>query len=383
MTNNRTFFLILLACLFMVSCSPWRAQLLHQQWLAKSPQRYTLRNANPPLDSFSMSYIGCGGFLIQYGNDKLLIDPFFSNQSLGRISTKQLRPDHQLIQQFFTRELGTPDDDQGLISAVLISHAHYDHLGDMPFLLKDYLHNPVVTMYGSRTAVNLVRSFGLPIPDTARQLQNLEPFFTTHATKAGQNSELPASPFFYLPGGRIRFSAIPSNHVGHYRLAGQRKLPFTPGQVDQPPVQPAYFGLKYKEGQNYNFVIDLLNESGKPVFRIFSNAGAACDASVGYLPEEMLQDKPVDLLLLCGANYNVADQYPQPLLDYIQPRILFMAHWENFFKPVPKIQKRASIVPNTNILKLMGNLEKYAAKKGYPEKILIEYPQKRQIQFRF
>ncbi len=321
--------------------------------------------------------------MLQYGGDKLLIDPFFSYKSIPHVVTSPLRPDHLRMHQFFERELGHATDPGGHVAAILISHAHYDHLADVPFLLRDYLHNRRVTVYGSSSAVNLVRSFGLPIPDTSRQLQSLEPFFEVHSTRAGKPSMPGVSPFFYLPNGRIRFAAVPSNHVGHYNLLGPRKLPFTPGQVREPPARPAYFGLKYKEGQNYNFVIDLLDAQGHCVFRIFSNAGAACDAGVGYPPQSMLQDKAIDLALLCGANYNMADQFPQPLLNYIKPKAVWVAHWENFFIPLEKVLRRTSVVPNTDIGRFMEILEESRTKNGFPGTIMIEYPQERQNLLRF
>jgi Beta-lactamase superfamily domain len=381
--HQRTLFLILASCLFLVYCSPRRAARLRRDWLDQSPQTYTLQRAKPNPDSLLVSYIGCGGYLLQYGGDKLLLDPFFSNLSMTQLNTGNLRPDYALMDAFLQRELGTKTDSTGQISTILISHAHYDHLGDVPFLLQSYLRNPVVTLYGSTTAVNLVRSFGAPVPDTARQLQSLERFFKVHSVTEGQSSDLPVSPFFYLPGGRMRFAAIPSNHAGHYCFFGPHKLPFINGQVLEPPAKPAYFGLKYKEGMNYNYVIDLLDPSGKPVYRIFSNAGAACDRGVGYLPENLLREQPVDLMLLCGANYNVANDFPIPLLNAVQPRVVLMGHWENFFKPVPKIQQNAAVVPNTNIPELLENVQQFADEKGFPEKILIEYPQKRQIKLRF
>jgi hypothetical protein len=371
--------LLLLALL--AGCSAHRAGQLRRQWLEKSPQTYAF--SDKPTDSLTLSYIGCGGFLLQYGGDKLLIDPFFSNKSMPHLLTSPLRPDHLLMHRFFERELGTTEDRDGQIGAILVSHAHYDHLGDVPFLLRDYLHNPFVTVYGSSSAVHLVRSFGLPIPDTARQLQSLEPFFKVHSTRAEVASDLPVSPFFYLPNGRIRFAAVPSQHVGHFTLGGPRKLPFIGGKVNKTPEKPAYFGLKYKEGQNYNFIIDLLDTQGRCVFRLFSNAGAACNAGVGYPPKEMLADKGVDLLLVCGANYDVADSFPLPLIDHVQPNAVWVAHWENFFTSQKKVRRKTSIVPGTNVVQLMKNLEEKQHKMGYPKKILIEYPQERQNLLRF
>ena len=155
------------------------------------------------------------------------------------------------------------------------------------------------------------------------------------------------------------------------------------GQIDQPLPEPPDRVLDFKEGQNFNYLIDLLDEAGRPVFRIFSNAGAACDAGVGFPPKELLHEKPVDLLLICGASFNIAKNYPQPLLEYLKPQTLFVVHWENFFKPIPKLHRRPQVVPNTNMPKLMKALEGFSKTNKYLETILLEQPLGRAITLEF
>lgn len=340
--------------------------------------------AGPTLSgTASIQYTGCGGYLLRFGEEDLLVDPFFSNISMWQAAFNKYKTDTVLVNNFFRQHFGHPRDLQGRISTVLISHAHHDHLADVPALLQHNLAAGKVKVYGSGTMVNLLRSFPALVPDTARQFINLEQEFSLMSSTADKKSEPEASPFFYTPGSRIRFLAIPSNHAGHYQFFQPHKIPFTKGHIDAPLPEPPDHALEFKEGQNFNYLIDLLDKSGRPVFRIFSNAGAACDAGVGFPPEELLREKPVDLLLICGASFSIAKDYPFPLLEYLQPRILYVVHWENFFQPIPKLHRKPQVVPNTNIPKLMKALEAFSKTTGYPQTILLEQPLGREISLEF
>lgn len=373
----------LFSCLLLTAaCTAWRGKVLERKWLSQSKDHYSIQKGQKQ-GSATLYYTGCGGFAIDYNGEKILLDPYFSNIGIPGVVFHRLRPDTALINDFFRKKLNIERDTTGQISTILISHAHHDHLGDVPYLLKNKLTNNNVKVFGSRTAINLLCSFPDLAQDSAAYMNNLQPYFKYHATTAQKKSEPPISPFFYTPDKHIRFAAVPSNHVGHYKTCKTHKIPFTKGQVNKPLNKPPYFGIRYKEGDSYNYLIDLLDDNGTILFRIYANAGAASDAGVGYPPAEVLQEKPVDLLLICGANYNMADDYPMPMLEFLQPKLVFVAHWENFFQSVTELRKKTEVVPNTDIRKLMKILEKSKAEKGFPEAFFIEHPQLRGVRFDF
>ena len=368
--------------LLLSACTVSRAKLLEYKFRSPALPQVPAVSA-PAIGSARLYYTGCGGFLLEYAGDRLMVDPFFSYMGVRQAATQKIRNDTALINAFFRERLGQARDSAAMIRTVLIAHAHHDHLADLPALLRNNLDTSAVTVYGSRTMVNLMRSFPGLLPDTARQLVNLEKSFTLMSTLPAVKNQPEYSAFFYTPMRRIRFTAIPSDHAGHYRFIMPHKLPFTKGHVNQPLKTPPAYALNYKEGQNFNFLIDLLDEQGKPVYRIFSNAGAACDAGVGFPPASLLAEKAVDLLLICGANYNIAKNYPIPLINYLHPRALLVMHWENFFKPVPQLRRRPEVVPNTNIPKLLKALEMFAQKNQFPRYIFLEEPQSRAIKLDF
>lgn len=379
---NISRFTFILLCMAFAGCTVWRGQKLEQRYWTVRPAVI----ADPDgqrAGSVQVQYTGCGGYMVDYAGEVVMLDPFFSNISMFHAATHSISTDTALVNDFFNKHFGSIRDTAGRIGTVLLSHAHHDHLADLPALIQNNLFREHLRVFGSRTVVNLLRTYPDILPDTGSQLTDLERQFRLMSTSPGIKSEPEASSFVYTAGGRIRFAAIPSNHAGHYRFFYPRKLPFTKGHIDQPLPKPPDHALNFKEGHNFNYLIDLLDEQGSPVFRIFSNAGAACNAGVGLPPENVLKEKSVDLLLICGANYNIAKNYPLPLIEYLHPASLFVVHWENFFQPIPSLHKRPEAVPNTNVPKLMHLLEAFAQKNGYPKTIILEQPLSRMVTFEF
>jgi hypothetical protein len=384
LTITKPHLLWLLLLLPLPNCRTSRARNLQSRYLNFQNKPLELKD-RAAADSVRIAYTGCGGYLLEYGGEAVLVDPFFSNTSILQVAFGRLRTDTVAVNGFFRRRIGASSDVRGQIGTVLISHAHHDHLADVPELLRHNLAADRVRIYGSRTVVNLLRSYPDLLPDTAGQLVNLEKEFKLLSAVASDTSQPAISKFHYTAGRRMRFAAIPSNHAGHYELfyLHPRKLPFTKGHIDAPLTRPPRHALSFKEGQNFNFLIDLLDENGQAVLRLFSNAGAACDARFGFPPQHALRERPVDVLLICGANYDIAANYPEPLLDYLAPRVVFVVHWENFFKPIVKLQKRPQVVPNTNIPKLMHRLEHYARTHERIEAILLQQPLEHVVNIKF
>jgi glyoxylase-like metal-dependent hydrolase (beta-lactamase superfamily II) len=80
-------------------------------------------------------YTGCGGLVMDDGTETIATDPFFSNQpfmsiQLGKIRTKPGDIDLGL------KRLNDAGLSADRIKHVFIEHSHYDHLMDLPWLLK-------------------------------------------------------------------------------------------------------------------------------------------------------------------------------------------------------------------------------------------------------
>jgi L-ascorbate metabolism protein UlaG (beta-lactamase superfamily) len=379
--GNQILLLLLIASLGFQSCVYMRLKKAKDALkLSDVPQASMLAKAGIS-DSVKIHYLGCGGFMIEYSGETILIDPYFTNISMPKIVTSDYKSDTALINQFFLKKTGQVFDENGKIENILLSHAHHDHLADIPALLKNNLKSDEIHIYGSRTVVNTLRSFPNLVADTAKQYHNLEQDFKKITNTEGYHYESKMSNFIYSTKRTIRFAAIPTEHAGHFYFFKGQKLPFTSGHINQPLKSPPHRIPQYKEGENFNYIIDLLGADDTVVYRIVSNAGSASDEGVGFPPESVIKSRNVDLLLLCGANYNIAKNYPEPLIDYLKPQNLFLAHWENFFRPIPTLQRKPEIVPNTNIRRLMKKLVSFSKKRGYPKFIFIEKPLEKPVVF--
>ena len=318
-------------------------------------------------DSILIQYIGCGGFLIRYGNEGVLIDPYFSNANVLKRLRQPLKSDTALIDNFFVQNVKNARDTEGVIKTILISHAHHDHLADVPSLLKRNLSLEKLTLIGSKTMGNLIQSFGFQL-DTKRQILNFDSVFTK---KNNGSPNMPETGQYASQNGRLRITAVKSEHAPH--LLGI-KLPLISGNVDKIPKTPPQSTLDYKEGVDYNYMIDFLNTEGGIIFRIFSNAGASANAPIGFPPSALLNEKKVDVLLLCGASFGQVHGYPEKLVALVKPEKVFVAHWEDFFTPIPELLKKPRTVPMTNIPKFMTILKKAMVDNGIDSQPIIVHP---------
>jgi hypothetical protein len=295
-------------------------------------------------DSILFHYIGCGGFLIRRGNEAVLIDPYFSNAEISKNPFQTLKTDTALVDDFFKNNFKNARDTEGVIQTVLIAHAHHDHLADLPSLMKRNLLTPKITVIGSGTVGHLLASFHLPF-DAKQQMVSFDSIFEA------KNNPKP----YTSPSGRVRITAFKTEHAPH--VLG-RKLPFIGGNITKTLEKSPKTSLGFKEGMNYNFMIDFLNADGTIGFRVFSSAGAAANAPIGFPTPSVKDEKTVDVLLLCGANYDQVKGYPEGIVSFIKPKKIFVAHWENFFVPIPSLLKKPLVVPLTDIPKFLTILKK-------------------------
>jgi L-ascorbate metabolism protein UlaG (beta-lactamase superfamily) len=95
-----------------------------------------------------LRWFGAAGIEFSLAGRTLLIDPFFTRPSPWQVvSLRRVLPDTALIERHVRRA-----------EAVLVSHAHYDHLLDVPEVLR----LTGAQAFGSRNTCDLLASHGLP-----------------------------------------------------------------------------------------------------------------------------------------------------------------------------------------------------------------------------
>ena len=315
MTRTRISLLLSLLCAAMVACT----RDLPADWhsLQRLVQAETLAQpASPPL---KVQFLGAGGIYLHYRDQSLLGDPFFSNPPISDwLLLRDLKSRPDVI------DAHLPPLDQ--VQGILVGHGHFDHAMDVPYIAQKLPAS--VKVYGSDSTRNLLAG-----ELAVERLVGLD-------SKMAQQQA--GGEWVYL-NPHLRVLPIYSEHAPHF---GETLL--ASGNVPQPLQRRAGDALDWKAGVNLNYVIDFLQPGSNGTtttvaYRLFYQSSSS-SAPIGFPPRWLLQDGvPFDLALMCAANYNHVQDYPQGLLAYIKPREVLLIHWEQFWddystetaKPLP------------------------------------------------
>lgn len=277
-----------------------------------------------------IQYLGVGGWLMQWRGEAFMLAPSFSNPGGLFKHTPPLwvEADKRRIDAYM-RQLKTRD-----VTLLLVGHGHYDHLLDVPWVMRRYA--PNATVYGSDTVVHILHAMKDPnrIEDAywtwvdPARVKSARGYMAT--VPGCGDARGPAKPGYWITskGGTIRAMPIQSAHAPH--ILGHT---FGHGSYTQDLTEVPQSVLGWKQGQSMAWLIDLLDETGKPKYRIHFQDSAA-PAPCG-IPPALPDGRTVDIEILSVGSWSKAKQYPQQVLRANKPRIILLGHWENFFGNAP------------------------------------------------
>jgi hypothetical protein len=286
----------------------------------------------PPLEA-SFTYLGAGGWLIRMGDAAVLTAPFFSNPGLVEVGIGRLATDTAAVDRFLP-----PVED---VPAILVGHAHYDHLMDVPYVAR--VHAREARVYGTSTAVNLLR--GDPEVDPGRLVAVSDGDLGTHE-KEGR--------WFETADGRVRFMPLRSEHAPH--LLGIRLFH---GEAPSPRRTLPTRATEWLDGPTLAWLIDVLGPDGEVLLRVHYQ-DASSRPPLGFPPPD---GRKVDVVILCVAGSDEAPGYPEALLEALRPSVALLGHWEDFFRPLGAPVRP---VPGTDV----GSFEERVADHLSPGAIL-------------
>jgi hypothetical protein len=272
-------------------------------------------------------YTGCGGMILDQGNEAIATDPFFSNQPFMSIQLGKIFTRPEAVQSGL-QNLHQANIDPQKIKHVLIEHSHYDHLMDVPYLLDQKFLNDSVSIYGGMTSFNILHKF-LP---SISSFVNIDS--STHHPK---NRLVKTGKWMYL-NPELRILPIESSHAPHFLNielmhgeVGERGLKGFEHPLDKTKAS------QWKRGNVYSFLVDYLNKE-KIELRIFIQS-SSCEYPYGLPPEFELSERKVDIAFIGVASSQNVKDYPQSLIKTLNPSRIILIHWEDFFRPYGKAAK--------------------------------------------
>ena len=179
---------------------------------------------------------------------------------------------------------------------------------------------------------------------------------------------------------RMRSLPVKSEHTPH--VAG---VVFANAVLTEDSASLPGDALDWQGGTTLSYVIDFLADAGVRSGSVKSDSVANNDVNVQYrvffqssssgyplgAPPKWLSDDgvPVDLAVLCMANFDSVDDYPGGVLNQLKPRNILLTHWEVFWESYTPVD--ASVLPGLDIAKFIEQV-----KLAAPENTPIYLPQR-------
>jgi len=261
-------------------------------------------------EGLRIRWLGTAGYEISDDSVTILIDPFVSRPKPRKLFPK-LHVDEEAVNRHVLNPLG-PDR----LRLILISHNHYDHSMDLPYILSrfpDPRTRPLV--FGDPNVAELIRSHtdkvSIPWLNESGGLED---------TRISVFDLTDNEPSEYVGRyGEFEIWAFKSIHPAYHPIPWRGP----DGIVEK---SPPYSALGYKTYHNVSIEY-LITYRGLKIF--FSES-----PTVLY-PEKVGK---VHILLQGIASRKNEHTIPQTLA-YLQPEFLIPTHYDNFFKPLREFQQ--------------------------------------------
>lgn len=225
-----------------------------------------------------ITYLGTNGYQFESGGHALLVDPYFSRINLSSVVLGVP------IQPHVNRVDDAMKHIADGVDAVLVTHGHFDHLLDVPVVMR----KTRARLIASSKAVELAKRAGVPASNC-------------DAVRAGDVRRI----------GPWNIRVLPATHD---RLFG--KVPFD--RERRSTGHPRHAG-DWVCGEPLSFLIEIGGQ------RIFIDSGG----TAALLPPH----DHVDLAILGAALPDSRERFAATV-ERLQPRYVLPSHQDNFFRPL-------------------------------------------------
>lgn len=292
------------------ACTP-HAAFLRPYMPAERP-RVNLCAAAVCPDSVELTYLGVGGFLVRHQGKVVLTAPSFTNRRLSKVLLPwpyRFVADTALVDE---RMMLADTAAMRTTAAILVGHAHYDHLLDVPYVARRWASRPPI--YGSPTMMHILA--GEPSVDSLA---------VAVADSVGDRNSM--GRWIYASGGGIRFMPLASTHAPNLW-----RYTFSRGAAGERRSALPRTARGWRMGEVYAWIVDIVAPDSTPLFRIYYQDSAADSAHLELPRFAGRDDRQVDVAILCAANYGAVENNPDVAVTALTPRFVVLGHWEDFFR---------------------------------------------------
>ena len=251
----------------------------------------TAMASNAQKEGLELTYLGTAGWKIADGDLTVLIDPYISRVKLGTgpgISPEDTRKT-VLRSDYFVSDTVGIDSLITKADFILVHHAHFDHLSDVPYIAR----KTGAKVVGTETTCNILRGYGIPDDQL-------------YPVKGGEDYQFKDFSVRVIPSIH---SALNNKHYLDSRT--YTEVPETPLRVSE-----------FIEGGSLMFLVRF---SGHEVLTM---------GSMNFVERELEGLAPD--ILLAGVNQSQLGlyNYNERLLRVTNnPKVIIPTHWDNFRLP--------------------------------------------------
>lgn len=296
--NNLKYLILTMLTLILTACS---SSIKHMP-VYHSPNAEQIKKVLPA-DSLSIQYLGVGGQLFRFGEHAIMTAPSITNPHFMALGPfMPISADTDMIDHYL------PDVSD--VESILVGHAHYDHLMDVPYVMQTKAKN--AHAFGSATMTHSIAS----AVDKSR----------LHALNDSMATLKTPGQWHYNESKTIRFMAIKSTHAPHFM-----GINIMTGTYEEDLDSVPWHAFGWKEGQTLSYLIDFLGSQEEILHRVYYQ-DAANQEPLGLMPDLIARDqKRVDIAIITPASFSQVDNYPESIINDTQARHFILGHWEDFF----------------------------------------------------
>lgn len=229
-------------------------------------------------------WLGVSGFIISDDEITLVFDPAITRVGLvDYLPFRKIQSNHQEV-DYWLEQCSLKK-----VSAIIVNHAHSDHVIDAPYLSKRFL-SPI---YGSESVLNVAR--GQDINEDK-----------LHLIKHKMKWKI----------GQFEIESIETPHPPH-----AMNILLMDGVIAKPLKNPTST-WNYRVGKTYSFKLN--HPEGRILFQATGKVGSP----------DPLEGSKNDVLLLTIANRNSSDELIDKRILPTESKTLIPLHYDNFFAPM-------------------------------------------------